>query len=148
MFLRALVLLPRIAQAEASQGYELMSEEFTRLSGADAEALDAEVGAPLGTVRTVTCAVEPSDRGGFVADHRNDCTLRRLEVRAVAQDAPEAADRAANRLRDAPSPPDGARLLVVVRHARISSSSLGCLPLPVFCEPTADEPQLPDALKG
>ena len=148
MFLRALVLLPRIAQAEASQGYELMSEEFTRLSGADAEALDAEVGAPLGTVRTVTCAVEPSDRGGFVADHRHDCTLRRLEVRAVAQDAPEAADRAANRLRDAPSPPDGARLLVVVRHARISSSSRGCLPLPVYCEPTADEPQLPDALKG
>ena len=148
MFLRALVLLLHIAQAEASQGYELMSEEFTRLSGADAEALDAEVGAPLGTVRTVTCAVEPSDRGGFVADHRHDCTLRRLEVRAVAQDAPEAADRAANRLRDAPSPPDGARLLVVVRHARISSSSLGCLPLPVFCEPTADEPQLPDALKG
>ncbi|SLN05215.1 hypothetical protein FM106_30140 [Brachybacterium faecium] len=148
MFLRALVLLPRTAQAEASQGYELMSEEFTRLSGADAEALDADVGAPLGTVRTVTCAVEPSDRGGFVADHRNDCTLREPEVRAVPQDAPEAADRAANRLRDAPAPPDGARLLVVVRLARISSSSLGCLPLPVVCEPTADEPQLPDALKG
>lgn len=40
--------------------------------------------------------------------------------------------------------PDGTRLLALVREARISSSSLGCLPLPIFCEPAVSEPRLPD----
>src|SRR5699024_5421956 len=76
-------LQARPAQEQADQGYEHVLEEFTRLAAADAEVLDAEFGAPLGTLRTVTCSVEPSDRGWFVAEHRNDCSLRELEVRAV-----------------------------------------------------------------
>lgn len=225
MFLRVLILLPRTAQHQANQGYELMLEEFTRLAAADAAVLDEEFGAPLGTVRTVACSVEPSDSGWFVADHRNDCSLRELEVRAVPEAEQDAAVRAASLLKQSqtwqgeagyllaaesrceqagevrvpaddsvpvaqpsidlaalvvedldaldpclrdrvpgartlgaitvqdpdstePTVPQDARLLVVVREARISSSSLGCLPLPVFCEPPTDEPQFPDALKG
>lgn len=225
MFLRVLVLLPRDAQEQANQGYELMLAEFTQLAAADAEVLDAKFDAPLGTLRTVVCSVEPSDSGWFVADHRNDCSLRELEVRAVPEDAQDAAERADAQLEEtqtwqresgyllpaetpceqagearipaddsvpvtqpsidlaalvvddldaldscvrdhgpsartlgaitaqdprssAPTPPEGARLLVVVREARISSSSLGCLPLPLFCQPPVDQPQLPDALNG
>ncbi|WP_394215307.1 hypothetical protein [Brachybacterium vulturis] len=225
MFLRVYVLLPRTAQREANQGYELMLEEFAQLAAADAEVLDAEFGAPLGTVRTVACSVEPSDRGWFVADHRNDCSLRELEVRAVTGDEQDAVERTVSLLEaeqawqgDAgylpaaesscapagdvripaddgvpvpqsstdlaalvvedlddldsclhdhgpsartlgaitaqdprstvPAAPEDARLLVIVREARISSSSLGCLPLPLFCQPATDQPQLPDAVTG
>src|SRR5699024_12037871 len=38
-----------------------------------------------------------------------------------------------------PTVPEGARLLVVVREARVSSSPLGCLPLPLFCESPRSE---------
>src|SRR5699024_3360949 len=62
LFFRVLVLLPRTAQEQAAQGYELMLKEFTRLAAADADVLDAEFGAPLGTLRTVTCSVEPSEQ--------------------------------------------------------------------------------------
>lgn len=225
LFFRVLVLLPRTAQEQADQGYELMLKEFTRLAAADADVLDAEFGAPLGTLRTVTCSVEPSDRGWFVAEHRNDCSLRELEVRAVPDGGHDAGARAASLLEagrawqaepghlltaesscetadearipadsdvpvaqpsidlaalvaddlDAldpclqdsgptartlgalsvqdpsstePTVPDGTRLLVVVREARISSSPLGCLPLPLFCEPPTDQPRLPDPVTG
>lgn len=225
MFLRVHVLLPRTAQREANQGYELMLEEFAQLAAADAEVLDAEFGAPLGTVRTVAFSVEPSDRGWFVADHRNDCSLRELEVRAVTAVEQDAVERAASLLEEehvwqgdagyllaaepscatagearipaddgvpvpqpsidlgalvvedldeldpcvsdhgpsartlgaitaqdprstVPTVPEDARLLVVVREARLSSSSLGCLPLPLFCQPATDQPQLPDAVTG
>src|SRR5699024_3152680 len=82
-FFRVLVLLPRTAQEQAYHVYEHVLEEFTRVVAADADVLDAEFGAPLGTLRTVTCSVEPSDRGWCVAEHRNDCSLREFEVRAV-----------------------------------------------------------------
>lgn len=223
MFLRAFVLLPRTAQQEASDGYELITEEFTRLAAADAELLDAAFGPALGTERTVHCAVEPADSGWFTVDHYNECALREIELRAVPEDVSDPGARAGALLGEAeawqgeaehlvvgeegctvagesrlpadaavpvnqpdialaavvvaepgdldscltdPGPsaralgsataevpgsslaaiPDGARLLVVVREARISSSSLGCLPLPVFCEPAVSEPRLPDPL--
>ncbi len=225
LFFRVLVLLPRTAQEQADQGYELVLKEFTRLAAADAEVLDAEFGAPLGTLRTVTCSVEPSDRGWFVAEHRNDCSLREFEVRAVpdgehgagaqsaslleesaawqaepghlltAESSCEAVGEARIRADDdipvaqpsidlaalvvddldaldscvrdvgptaralgaisaedpsstEPTVPEGARLLVVVREARVSSSPLGCLPLPVFCESPTDQPRLPDPVTG
>lgn len=225
MFLRAFVLLPRAAQDQANEGYELMLEEFTRLAAADADVLDVEFGAPLGVLRTVVCSVEPSDSGWFVSDHRNDCSLRELEVRAVPADEQDAAERAGSMLEDVeawsadagylllaessceqagaaripadtdvpvaqpsidlgalvvqdidaigsclrdhgpstrtlgaitvedprsevPTVPEATTLLVVVRHARISSSSLGCLPLWVFCRPTVDQPRIPDVLTG
>ena len=224
-FFRVLVLLPRTAQEQADQGYEHVLEEFTRLAAADAEVLDTEFGAPLGTLRTVTCSVEPSDRGWFVAEHRNDCSLREFEVRAVpdgehgagaqsaslleesaawqaepghlltAESSCEAVGEARIRadddipvaqpsidlaalvvddldalepcLRDSgptartlgaisvedpsstePTVPDGTRVLVVVREATTSSSPLGCLPLPVFCESPTDQPRLPDPVTG
>ncbi|MDN5822438.1 MAG: hypothetical protein L0H39_13255, partial [Brachybacterium sp.] len=225
MFLRVFVLLPRTAQHEASEGYELMLEEFAQLATADADVLDAKFGAPLGTVRTVVCSVEPSDRGWFVADHRNGCSLRELEVRAVPAGGQSTAEQAGSLLEEeqawqadagyllaaespcvpvgearvpaddgvpvpqpsidlaalvvedldeldscvsahgpsartlgaitaqdprstVPTVPEDARLLVVVREARLSSSSLGCQPLPIFCQPATDQPQLPDAVKG
>lgn len=223
MFLRSFVLLPRTAQQEASDGYALMTEEFTRLAAADAELLDAEFGPVLGAERTLHCAVEPADSGWFTVDHLNQCILREIEVRAVPEEVTDPRPRAEAVLGDAdawqaepgyldleeescslaaqarlaadeaipvalpdislaavvvsekgeldscladPGPgaralgsmtvqapgstltevPDGTRLLVVVREARISSSSLGCLPLPVFCEPAVSEPQLPAVL--
>ncbi|MGP9538888.1 hypothetical protein ACT3SP_12810 [Brachybacterium sp. AOP43-C2-M15] len=39
---------------------------------------------------------------------------------------------------------DGGGALVVVRETRLSSTSLGCLPLPLFCEPATTTPRLPD----
>src|SRR5699024_660142 len=39
LFFRVLVLLPRTAQEQADQGYELMLKEFTRLAAADADVL-------------------------------------------------------------------------------------------------------------
>lgn len=225
MFLRVFVLLPRTAQDEASEGYELMLEEFAQLAAADAAVLDPEFGAPLGTVRTVDCAVDSSDRGWFVADHRNDCSLREIEVRGVPEGATDPAVRATALLDEveawqgdpgylftadaqctgagesrlpaddrvpvnlpnidlaavvvadldaldsclddysrsprtlerttfqdqrgsAPTVPDGTQLLIVVRDARISSSSMGCLPLPMFCQPAVTAPQLPAGLDG
>lgn len=222
MFLRVLVLLPHTAQQEASEGYELIAEEFAGLAAADAELLEAEFGPALSIERTVHCAVEPSDSGWFTVDHHNRCTLREIELHAVPEGVDDPGARASALLGEAeawqgeagyliggeescavagqsrvpaddavpvnrpnislaavvvaepggldscltdlgPSAralgsataevpgssttiPDGARQLAVVREARISSSSLGCLPLPVFCEPAVSEPQLPDVL--
>ncbi|ATG51360.1 hypothetical protein CFK38_07335 [Brachybacterium vulturis] len=225
LFLRALVLRPHAAQQEATAGLEWARAELAGLSAEDAAALDAEFGQRLGTTRTVHCGVEPSDAGWWTVDHRNTCTLREIEVRAVpaameepagvatalladvsawqgepaylvvpdprcdpaaearveadAQSAPFRSDidlaavvveglpalregcldepgpshRAVGavslELPESAPPAEGAGArLVVVREARLSDTSLGCLPLPIFCQPAVDEPQLPDALKG
>lgn len=45
----------------------------------------------------------------------------------------------------APELPDGAVSLVIVRSMKVSSSSLGCLPLPVFCQPPTTSVRMPDS---
>lgn len=219
MFLRAFVLLPHAAQQEATTGLQHARENLEQLAADDADVLDAEVGAPSGTVRTISCAVGPVDQGWFVDDHLNQCTLLEMEIRQVPEGAdatagiagelseveawqgkdaflldtdsceeiagsrtaaderipvsspqvslavvrvgsldaldeclrdpgPSARSLDAETLSDPtstqPDVAEDAELLVVVRSLRISNSSLGCLPLPVFCQPATTTVQMPD----
>lgn len=58
-----------------------------------------------------------------------------------------ALDSAARELAATPVPSDasGQRLLVIVRQEQITSTSLGCLPLPLFCEPPVTSVRMPEA---
>lgn len=222
MFLRATVLRPRAAQQEAADALALAEADLDALAQEDAAALDPELGAPVGSTRTLQCALEPSDRGWFVADHQQRCVVHEVEVRVVPQDladpaarsgalledeagwvqeagplvlagtdctivgeasapadeqlevmTPEvhraallvddldgvegcldpdapssrALDSASRELASTPVPADasGQRLLVIVRQELITNTSLGCLPLPLFCEPPVSSVQMPDA---
>lgn len=222
MFLRATVLRPRAAQQEATGALALAEADLDALAQEDAAALDPELGAPVGRTRTLQCALEPTDQGWFVADHRQRCTVHEVEVRAVPldladpsartgalleqeagweqesgplvlagtdctivgedsvpaddqlevmipevhvaallvddldevegcldPDAPSlrALDSDSRELASTPVPADasGQHLLVIVRQELITNTSLGCLPLPMFCEPPVSGVRMPDA---
>jgi hypothetical protein len=48
----------------------------------------------------------------------------------------------------APLPDASGPRLVVVREVRLASSDLGCLPLPMACEPAVAAPRLPEVARG